>query len=126
MSGGLSEKSVRARSSTSHRDRADLGTHLSPERRVSYVRDADVHLFLRSFRDPTTARALYPPARALSTTPALRRGAEAPDRILPAAEARRITHLSDFLDDFHAGVNSSSLEISMLFFMEQATGQESA
>jgi hypothetical protein len=110
----------------SHRDHADLGTHLSPEHRVSYVRDADVHLSLRSFRDPTTARALYPPAGALSTTPALRRGAEALGRMLPAASARRIPHLSDFSDDFCAGVNSSSLEISMLSFMEQAMGQESA
>jgi hypothetical protein len=45
---------------------------------------------------------------------------------LSAAEARRITHLSDFWDGFYAGVNSSSLEISMLFFMDRATGQESA
>ena len=30
----------------SHRDHADLGTHLSPENRDPYVRDADVHLSL--------------------------------------------------------------------------------
>src|SRR5215210_4308174 len=106
----------------SYRDHADLGTHLSPENRGSYVREADVHLSLRSFRDPTTTRALYPPAEALSTTSVLRRGTEAPGKILPATGARRITHLSDFSRSFYAGVNSSSLEISTLFFTERATG----
>jgi hypothetical protein len=36
----------------SHRDRPDLGTHLSlGENRGSYVRATDLHLSLRSFRD---------------------------------------------------------------------------
>ena len=36
----------------SHRDRSDLGTHLSRgENRGSYVRATDLHLSLRSFRD---------------------------------------------------------------------------
>src|SRR5215212_197890 len=109
----------------SHRDHADLGTHLSRgENRGSYVGATD-HQSLRSFRDSTTARALYPPAEALSTACSLRRGTEAPEKIMPAVEADRITQMSDFPRGFYAEVNSSWLEISMLFFTDLATGHES-
>jgi hypothetical protein len=56
-----------ATSSRSHRDRADLGTHLSPEHRNSYVRDSDVHQTFSPLRDDNTTEALYPPAVSLST-----------------------------------------------------------
>src|SRR5918997_6155826 len=43
----------------SHRDRADLGTHLSlGENRGSYVRATDRHLSLRSFRDSNSQSTL--------------------------------------------------------------------
>jgi hypothetical protein len=57
----------RATSSRSHRDRADLGTHLSPEHRNSYVRDSDVHQPIRPLRDNNITEALYPPGVNLST-----------------------------------------------------------
>jgi hypothetical protein len=44
----------------SHRDRANLGTHLSPENRDPYVRDTDVHLSLRSFRDSNNSPGTLP------------------------------------------------------------------
>ena len=45
----------------SHRDRADLGTHLSRgENRGSYVDEADLHLSLRSFRDDNDQITLSP------------------------------------------------------------------
>src|ERR687893_2089431 len=43
----------------SHRDRTDLGTHLSRgENRGSYVRATDLHLSLRSFRDNNSQSTL--------------------------------------------------------------------
>jgi hypothetical protein len=56
----------RATSSRSHRDRADLGTHLSPEHRNIYVRDSDVHQLFGPFGDNIT-EALYPPVVGVST-----------------------------------------------------------
>jgi hypothetical protein len=43
---------------------------------------------------------------------------------MPAVEADRITQMSDFSRSFYAEVNSSWLEISMLFFTDLATGHE--
>lgn len=45
----------------SHRDRTDLGTHLSlGENRGSYVRATDLHLSLRSLRDNYNQSTLPP------------------------------------------------------------------
>src|SRR5918994_7511310 len=63
-----SEKCGGARSSSSHRDLADLGTHLSREHRVPYVRKMDVHQSFSPLRDNNTARALYLPMMYLSTS----------------------------------------------------------
>ena len=49
-----------ATSSRSHRDRADLGTHLSPEHRNSYVRDSDVHQPISPFRDNNITKSTLP------------------------------------------------------------------
>src|SRR5215217_6076829 len=62
------EKCNRARSSSSHRDLADLGTHLSPEHRNPYVSDTDVHQSFDPWRDNNIAKELYPPTENLSTT----------------------------------------------------------
>jgi hypothetical protein len=80
----------------SHRDRTDLGTHLSlGENRGSYVRATDSHLSLRSFRDNNSQSTL--PLREDSVNRLARLGgADAPNRILPLVKAQRITHLSDF------------------------------
>ena len=45
------EKCGGARSSRSHRDLMDLGTHLSREHRNPYVRDKDVHQSFSPLRD---------------------------------------------------------------------------
>jgi hypothetical protein len=46
-----SEKCGGARSSRSHRNLTDLGTHLSREHRNPYVRDKDVHQSFSPLRD---------------------------------------------------------------------------
>ena len=65
--GASPEKCGGARSSRSHRDLADLGTHLSPEHRNTYVRATDVHQSFSPLRDNNIARELYSAARNLST-----------------------------------------------------------
>src|SRR5829696_2435542 len=52
------EKCNRARSSSSHRDLVDLGTHLSREHRYPYVRDKDVHQSFGPLRDNNIASTL--------------------------------------------------------------------
>ena len=80
----------------SHRDLADLGTHLSPENRDSYVRDADVHLSLWSFRDSNNSPGTLPARGGFVNNASPPPRSRGPDKILPAKGARRITHLSDF------------------------------
>jgi hypothetical protein len=63
-----SEKCGGARSSSSHRDLTDLGTHLSREHRNPYVRHTDVHQSFGPLRDNNTAKALYLPTMDLSTS----------------------------------------------------------
>ncbi len=54
----------------SHRDRTDLGTHLSRgENRGSYVRATDLHLSLRSFRD-NNSQSTLPPCDGFVNEPA--------------------------------------------------------
>jgi hypothetical protein len=80
----------------SHRDRTDLGTHLSRgENRGSYVRATDFHLSLRSFRD-NNSQSTLPLREGSVNRRAILGGADAPSRILPPAKARRITQMSDF------------------------------
>jgi hypothetical protein len=56
--GASPEKCGGARSSRSHRDLADLGTHLSPEHRNTYVRVTDVHQSFSPLCDNNIARTL--------------------------------------------------------------------
>src|SRR5215207_5116898 len=62
--GASPEKCSGARSSRSHRDLADLGTHLSPEHRNTYVRATDVHQSFSPSRDNNIEDTL-PPSREI-------------------------------------------------------------